>query len=62
MKKSLLKWVSTGIGFALLLSALSAPAWANPVRAPEMDPGLATSAMALISGGLLLITGRARRR
>ena len=47
-------------GFALVLSA-SAPASAHIV-VPEMDPGLATSAMALLSGGLLMIAGRSRRK
>ena len=35
--------IGRGLGFALLLTAISAPAWAFPVSAPEMDPGLATS-------------------
>ncbi len=54
--------IERGLGFALLLTAISAPAWAFPVSAPEMDPGLATSALALLSGGLLLISGRSRRK
>jgi hypothetical protein len=41
------------------LSAISTSAWAGtPV--PEMDPGLATGAMALLSSGLLLVAGRRR--
>jgi hypothetical protein len=65
MKLSLRKWTSKlipamswGAGFVLVLSALSAPAFAD--RAPEMDPSLATGAMALLSSGLLLIAGRRR--
>ncbi len=54
------KWIISGFGFALVLSALSAPALAMPT--PEMDPGLATSAMALLSGGLLIAAGRERAR
>ena len=50
---------SKGIGFGLLLSAFSVPAQAHIV--PEMDPSLATGAMALLAGGLLLIAGRRRR-
>ena len=53
------KWISKGIGFALLLSTISVPAFADVT--PEMDPGLATGAMALLSSGLLLIAGRRRR-
>jgi len=67
MKLSARKWITKatpvmarGFGFALVLSALSATAFAAP-EAPEMDPGLATSAMALLSGGLLLISGRRSR-
>ncbi len=32
--------------------------FATPFVTPEMDPGLITSAMALLSGGLLIIAGR----
>jgi hypothetical protein len=52
--------VSWGLGFALILSAFSAPAFAD--RIPEMDPSLATGAMALLSSGLLLIAGRRRAK
>jgi hypothetical protein len=68
MKLSSRNWVSygvalttKGIGFALLLSAISAPASALP-QMPEMDPGLATSGLALLSSGLLLIAGRRRSK
>jgi hypothetical protein len=67
MKLSSRNWISNGMaltvkafGFALLLSAFAAPAWARPD--PEMDPGLAMSAMSLLSGGLLIIAGRSRRK
>jgi hypothetical protein len=67
MKLSSRTWVSKGmslatkgIGFGLLFSAISAPAWA--VAVPEMDPGLATGALALLSSGLLLIAGRRRSK
>jgi len=61
MKFNVEKWILKGFGFALVLSALSSPAWAD-VTAPEMDPGLATSAMALLGGGLAIIAGRVRRK
>jgi hypothetical protein len=48
---------ATGLGFALLMSAMTTQALAAPT-VPEMDPGLATGAMALVSSGLLLIAGR----
>lgn len=49
--------VSWAVGFVLVLSACSATAVARST-APEMDPSLATGAIALLSGGLLLIGGR----
>jgi hypothetical protein len=60
MKLDCGNWILKGVGFALVLSAISASAWADIV--PEMDPGLATSAMALLSAGLLMIAGRSRRK
>lgn len=63
MKLSAQRWIANvipkitwGVGFVLVLSALSAPARAELV--PEIDPSLATGAMALLSSGLLLIAGR----
>jgi hypothetical protein len=50
-----------GIGFALVLSAFSTSASAVPVPVPEIDPGLATSAMALLGGGLAMIAARSKR-
>jgi hypothetical protein len=65
MHKSTRRWIlggallSRALGFGLILSALSAPARAIHVM-PEIDPGLATSAMALLGAGLLMIAGRRR--
>jgi hypothetical protein len=56
MKLSAQRWITRGIGFVLVLSAFSAPAFAD--RVPEIDPSAATGAMALLSSGLLLIAGR----
>jgi hypothetical protein len=47
-------------GFSLVLGALANSAWAVNGPAPEMDPGLATSALALLGGGLAMIAGRRR--
>ncbi len=58
--RKVLSVVSWSVGFALILSAFSAPAHA--VLVPEMDPGLATGALALLSSGLLLIAGRRRSK
>jgi hypothetical protein len=54
-------WILRGFGFALILSALSSSAWAVPTT-PEMDPGLVTSGLALLGGGLAIIAGRTRRK
>ena len=62
MKFTLGNWALRGVGFSLMLSALSASAWAVNGPAPEMDPGLATSALALLAGGLAMIAGRNRRK
>jgi hypothetical protein len=67
MRVFMRKWASRGgarlsraIGFALILTALSAPALAVSAT-PEMDPGLATSVMGLLGGGLLMVASRRRR-
>jgi|CZKS01.1.fsa_nt_gi hypothetical protein len=46
------------IGMALLLVAVSGIASAGGVGAPEIDPGSAGTAVALLSGALLVIRGR----
>jgi hypothetical protein len=58
------QWIRKGFGFALVFTAVSASAWAfgRPTPAPEMDPGAATSAMALLGGGLAMIAGRRRNK
>jgi hypothetical protein len=56
------QWIRKGVGFALVFTAVSASAWAFPQPAPEMDPGAATSAMALLGGGLAMIAGRRRNK
>ncbi len=68
MRINTTRWLSGGaelaseaLGFALVLTALSATALATRAQHPEIDPGLATSAMALLSGGLLIIAARRHR-
>ena len=46
------------VGMMLLLVGLSGLALATPVGAPEIDPGSAASAIALLGGALLVIRGR----
>lgn len=69
MQLSTRRWLSRGlpifsraIGFGLVLTACSTTGWAGPQFAPEIDPGLATSAMALLGGGLAMIASRKRRK
>lgn len=58
---SVLRAIAIAGGYACFLAGLSVPAWANePV--PEMDPGSIASALMLLSGGLLILTGRRARK
>ena len=56
------QWIRKCVGFALIFTAVSASAWAFAQPVPEMDPGAATSAMALLGGGLAMIAGRRRNK
>lgn len=46
------------IGMALITIAAAAIALAAPAVGPEIDPGSATSALALLAGAALIIRGR----
>jgi hypothetical protein len=46
------------LGMMLLLVGSAVLAVANPVLTPEIDPGAATTALALVSGAVLVIRGR----
>jgi hypothetical protein len=48
-----------GFGFTLVLAALSGVAHAS---VPELDPGSMSSGLALLCGGLFLISGRRARK
>ncbi len=47
------------LGMALMLTAVSGLAFATAV--PEIDPGSAGSALALLTGALLVIRGRRKQ-
>jgi hypothetical protein len=49
-------------GFLLLFAGLAVPAQAFVSEVPEIDPGSATSALTLLTGGMLILTSRLRRR
>jgi hypothetical protein len=51
------------LGLFLAVSAVAGTAFADPSHcAPEIDPGSAASALTLLTGGVLLLTDRLRRR
>lgn len=55
--------ISVAAGSLCLLAGLSTQALAfDPVVTPELDPGSMTSALMLLSGGLLILTGRRGRK
>jgi hypothetical protein len=49
------------LGMALLLAAASGLALATPIGVPEIDPGSVGSALALLTGALLVIRGRRKQ-
>ncbi len=52
-------------GFLLLFAGLAMPVLAasSPTfGVPEIDPGSATSALALLAGGMMVVTSRFRRK
>jgi hypothetical protein len=49
------------IGLALFLIGSAAIAGATPVGAPEIDTATGASALALLSGALLVIRGRRKK-
>jgi hypothetical protein len=53
----------TGVGMALVLTALAGVVRAGglPPPVPEIDPGSMASAFTLLIGGALLLTGRSRK-
>ena len=61
MCKKCLKWVA-GAGLLLIVGATASSALAGvgPPPVPEIDPGSMASALALLAGGLLMLTGRRR--
>jgi hypothetical protein len=64
--KLLVKWLRPGVGMFLIVLGLASPAYAGYGHShhgvPEIDPGAIGSAMALLTGGLLMITDRFTRK
>lgn len=51
---------SFGLGLALMISGVAGSARAD-FSVPEVDPGSLASALTLLTGGVLTLTGRVRR-
>lgn len=49
------------LGRLLLLAGAASMAFAGPLQVPEIDGGLATSALALLAGSLMILRGKLRR-
>ena len=58
--KMLTKTAATALGRACVLSALAGTASAG-FDVPEIDPGSMGGALTLLVGGVMMLTGRARR-
>ena len=50
------------LGFGLILAAFSSVTHAGVVATPENDAGSLVAGLTLLSGGILVITNRARRK
>ncbi len=50
------------LGFLALMAGLGGPAMAGLSPAPEIDPGSMVNAMLVLSGSLLMLNGRRRRK
>lgn len=50
-----------GLGFLLVFAAFETRAFGVDIG-PEIDPGSMTGALALLSGGVLLLTDRLRKK
>ena len=64
-KRAILTSARKTVGLMLILTAMAAKADAGappPPTAPEIDPGSVLSAMALLGGGLLMLTDRRRAK
>ena len=58
----MVRMAGKAVGFGMILAALSAPAWAIPVPSPEIDPGSMAAGLTLLTGAVLMLSERRRRR
>jgi hypothetical protein len=53
---------ATALGLLVVLAGASGTALAGFSAAPEIDPGSMVNALMVLSGGLLMVTGRRPRK
>ena len=56
------RMASVAVAVALVMSAASSTAFAVDLPVPEIDPGSAGSALTLLTGGVLILRDRIRRK
>ena len=56
------KMLVRGLALALIVAGMSQPAMAIDRITPEIDAGSMTSALFVLSGGILMMTDRLRRK
>jgi hypothetical protein len=60
---SVSKWSRLVVSLGFVLAALGQVAFASaPVPTPEIDAGTLVGGLALLSGGILILTNRVRRK
>jgi len=60
--KNVVKGLGIVFGCFLIANALALPGFADVAVAPEIDPGTATSAIALLLGGGFIAASKLRRK
>jgi hypothetical protein len=50
------------LGFLMVFASLTRPACALFTTVPEIDPGSAVSALTLLTGGVMVLASRIRRK
>lgn len=58
----LLSCMNKIIGLVMVLMSMSVTAFAVPVQTPEIDASTGASALALLSGGLLVLRSRRNKK
>ena len=57
----LFRTAGMALGMALVLTSIARADLGPPPAAPEIDPGSMASAMTLLVGGAMMLTGRSRK-